>query len=50
MDVHNATLGIIGMGRIGEAVAKRAKFGFNMDVLYHNRNRKQDAEENIGVQ
>lgn len=43
MDVGGATLGIIGMGRIGEAVARRAK-GFNMDVLYHNRNRKPDAE------
>lgn len=49
VDVHHATLGIIGMGRIGEAVARRAKFGFNMDVLYHNRNRKPEAEEVIGV-
>ena len=38
-DVFGATLGIIGMGRIGEAVARRAK-GFNMNVLYHNRTRK----------
>lgn len=44
-DVHSSTLGIIGMGRIGEAIAKRAKFGFNMDILYHNRNRKPNAEE-----
>ena len=43
MDVGGATLGIIGMGRIGEAVARRAK-GFDMQVLYHNRNRKPDAE------
>ena len=41
LDVHHATLGIIGMGRIGEAVAKRAKFGFDMEVLYYNRNRKR---------
>ncbi|WP_252501807.1 D-glycerate dehydrogenase [Sporosarcina sp. Marseille-Q4943] len=44
MDVHGTTIGIIGMGRIGEAVARRAN-GFNMDVLYHNRNRKLDVEK-----
>ena len=44
MDVFGATLGIIGMGRIGEAVARRAK-GFNMNVLYHNRTRKLEAEQ-----
>ena len=33
------------MGRIGEAVAKRAKFGFDMDVLYYNRRRKEEAEQ-----
>lgn len=49
-DVHSSTLGIIGMGRIGEAIARRAKFGFNMDVLYHNRSRKPDAEEKYGAQ
>lgn len=38
-DVHSSTLGIIGMGRIGQSIAKRAAFGFNMKVLYHNRNR-----------
>ena len=42
MDVFGATLGIIGMGRIGEAVARRAK-GFDMKVLYHNRSRKIEA-------
>lgn len=45
LDVHHATVGIIGMGRIGEAVAKRAKFGFDMDVLYYNRRRKEEAEK-----
>lgn len=49
LDVHHATLGIIGMGRIGEAVAKRAKLGFNMDVLYYNRNRKEETEKTIGI-
>ncbi|MCA0172221.1 2-hydroxyacid dehydrogenase [Bacillus sp. RAR_GA_16] len=48
-DVYGSTLGIIGMGRIGEAVAKRAR-GFNMEVLYHNRRRNQDAEEEMELQ
>lgn len=48
-DVYGATLGIIGLGRIGEAVAKRAK-GFDMKVLYYNRSRKPEVEENLGVQ
>ncbi len=43
-DVHHATLGIIGMGRIGQAIAKRAG-GFDMRVLYHNRNRLPEADE-----
>ncbi|MFC4410799.1 2-hydroxyacid dehydrogenase [Chungangia koreensis] len=47
MDVYGATLGIVGMGRIGEAVARRAK-GFGMDVYYHNRTRKPEAEEMHG--
>ena len=38
VDVHHATLGIVGMGRIGEAIARRAA-GFEMKVLYHNRTR-----------
>jgi len=38
VDVHHATLGIFGMGRIGQAIAKRAG-GFDMKVIYHNRNR-----------
>lgn len=49
MDVHHSKLGIIGMGRIGEAVAKRARLGFDMDVVYYNRNRKLEAEKNLGV-
>lgn len=48
-DVHGSTMGIIGMGRIGEAVAKRGKLGFNMNVIYHNRNRKPQVEEALGV-
>jgi len=38
VDVHHATLGIFGMGRIGQAIARRAA-GFDMNVIYHNRNR-----------
>ena len=38
LDVHHATLGIFGMGRIGQAIAKRA-VGFDMNVIYHNRKR-----------
>ena len=49
-DVNGTTLGIIGMGRIGEAIAKRAKYGFNMDVLYFNRNKKPEAEEKYGAE
>ncbi|MFM1651734.1 2-hydroxyacid dehydrogenase [Brevibacillus sp. B_LB10_24] len=48
-DVHGATIGIVGMGRIGEAVARRAK-GFDMKILYHNRSRKSDAEQSLGAE
>ena len=43
-DIHHATIGIIGMGRIGQAVARRA-MGFDMRVLYYNRTRLPEAEE-----
>jgi glyoxylate reductase len=42
-EIHGSTLGIIGMGRIGEQVAKRAR-GFDMNVLYHNRQRRPEAD------
>ena len=38
-EVHGATLGIMGMGRIGQGIARRAAHGFGMQVLYHNRSR-----------
>ena len=38
-DVHGATLGILGMGRIGQAIARRGALGFGMKVIYHNRTR-----------
>lgn len=47
-DIHNKTLGIVGMGKIGEAVAKRA-LGFRMNVIYHNRDRKIDIEDIMKV-
>lgn len=47
-DIHGATLGIIGLGRIGEALVKRAK-GFDMKVLYFNRNRKFEQEKTLGI-
>ncbi len=47
-DVHHKTIGIVGMGKIGEAVAKRAT-GFDMNILYHNRSRNVVAEERIGA-
>jgi glyoxylate reductase len=47
-EVHDATLGIIGMGNIGRQVARRAR-GFDMTVLYHNRNRNPQAEGELGV-
>ncbi|WAH38367.1 2-hydroxyacid dehydrogenase [Alicyclobacillus dauci] len=50
VDVHHRTLGIIGMGRIGEAVARRARLGFEMDVVYHNRSRKPEVEEKLGLE
>ena len=48
-DVHGSTLGIVGMGRIGQAIARRAAGGFAMRVLYHNRHRlSAEAEQAAG--
>jgi len=44
-EVHGSTLGIIGMGRIGQAIARRAVFGFGMQLVYHNRSRLDAALE-----
>lgn len=49
VDVHHKTLGIIGLGRIGLAVAKRA-LGFNMKVLYYNRTRKKEIESQFQIE
>jgi len=48
-DIHHSTLGIVGLGRIGIEVARRAK-GFQMHVLYHNRTRREDVERELGVE
>ncbi len=49
VNVHHKRLGIVGMGRIGQAIARRAVFGFGMEVVYHNRSRKPGAEDEIGM-
>lgn len=44
-DIHGSTLGILGMGRIGQSIAKRGAQGFGMKVIYHNRSRLDIATE-----
>ena len=44
-DIHGATLGVLGMGRIGQAIARRGALGFGMKVLYHNRSKLDAAVE-----
>jgi gluconate 2-dehydrogenase len=44
-DIHGATLGILGMGRIGQGIARRGALGFGMKVIYHNRSRLDAATE-----
>jgi gluconate 2-dehydrogenase len=44
-DIHGSTLGIIGMGRIGQGIAKRGAHGFGMNVIYHNRSKLDPALE-----
>lgn len=48
-DIYGATLGIIGAGRIGSAVARRAK-GFGMRIIYHNRRRSPELEAEVGAE
>ena len=47
-DIFGATLGLVGLGRIGAAMAKRAR-GFEMRVLYYDPNRREDLEEQLGI-
>ncbi len=44
-DIHGSTLGIIGMGRIGQGIARRGAHGFGMQVIYHNRSRLDASAE-----
>lgn len=48
-DVHGKTLGIVGMGRIGEALAQRGHFGFSMPVLYHSHSPKPAVDQRFGA-
>ena len=48
-DVHHATMGIVGMGRIGEKIVRRARLGFEMEVLYNSRTPKPELEEKYGI-
>ena len=49
-DVHGKTLGIVGMGNIGAAVARRGRLGFNMPILYSGNSRKPELEQELGAQ
>jgi gluconate 2-dehydrogenase len=48
-DIHGKTLGIVGAGRIGMAIARRGHFGFHMNVLYHSRHRKPELEQEVSA-
>ena len=48
-EVHGRTLGILGMGRIGEAVARRARLGFGMEILYWDERSRPDLERELDV-
>jgi phosphogluconate 2-dehydrogenase/gluconate 2-dehydrogenase len=49
VNVHGKTIGLVGMGRIGRAVARRAHLGFGMKVVYHSRSAAPDAESAFGA-
>jgi gluconate 2-dehydrogenase len=49
-DVYGKTLGIVGMGNIGAAVARRGRLGFNMPILYSGNSRKTEIEQELGAQ
>ncbi|MFH1258045.1 MAG: D-glycerate dehydrogenase [Candidatus Micrarchaeota archaeon] len=48
-DVHNKTLGLVGLGRIGKAVAKRAHFGFGMKILYNDPKSQEDFDKEFNA-
>ncbi|MEG5266052.1 D-glycerate dehydrogenase [Pseudomonas sp. JDS28PS106] len=49
-DVHGKTLGIVGMGNIGAAIARRGRLGFNMPILYSGNSHKPELEKELGAQ
>ncbi|MGP2541076.1 glyoxylate/hydroxypyruvate reductase GhrB [Yersinia sp. 2541 StPb PI] len=49
VDIHHKTIGILGMGRIGMALAQRAHFGFSMPVLYTSRRPHEEAEKRFNA-
>ena len=49
IELNNKTLGIFGLGRIGIELAKKAKGAYNMDIIYHNRKRNEEAERLLGA-
>ena len=50
LEFKNKTLGIVGLGHIGSAMAQRCKGAYNMNILYHNRSRNKHAEKALGAQ
>lgn len=50
LDIFGKTLGIIGLGHIGAAVARRGFYGFNMNILYHNRHEKPELAQGLNAQ
>ena len=49
LDIYGKTLGILGLGRIGTKIAKRASLGFDMNVIYYSRTRKENLEEEFNL-
>jgi gluconate 2-dehydrogenase len=49
-DVYGKTLGIIGLGNIGASIARRGLYGFNMNILYHNRREKLEMAQPLNAQ
>ena len=47
MDIHGKTLGIIGLGHIGAAIARRGFYGFNMNIVYHGRREKIEVAQSL---
>ncbi len=50
VDVYGKTLGIVGLGNIGTAMARRGRFGFNMNILHHSRHAKPELEQALNAQ